>query len=155
MAEEITTNTLWNLLREIGSLSFPSNQSSSAHARPISEATYLVLWLKFSLSLSLTWVNGICSDDTARMLNYLQTVETLIRCRVLRRLIRVWTVCQSPFYGSPNYNGLNIQTPFNPLTIFCLILNKSIQPSFDLTTVERVEIEFDISLNHMLCKQEM
>ena len=111
MAEEITTNTLWNLLREIGSLSFSSNQSSSAHARPISEATYLVLWLKFPLSIPLTWVNG--SDDTARMLNYLQTVETLIRRRVPRRLIWVCTVCQSPFYGSPDYNGLNIQTPLS------------------------------------------
>ena len=29
-------------------------------------------------------------------LNYLQTVETLIIRRVLRRLIWVWTVCQLP-----------------------------------------------------------
>ena len=41
-----------------------------------------------------------------KWLNYLQTVETLIRRRILRRLIWVCTVCQLPFYGSPNYNGL-------------------------------------------------
>ena len=43
---------------------------------------------------------------TEKWLNYLQTVETLIRRRVLRRLIWVCTVCQLPFYGSPDYNGL-------------------------------------------------
>ena len=41
-----------------------------------------------------------------KWINYLQTVETLIRRRVLRRLIWVCTVCQIPFYGSPDYNGL-------------------------------------------------
>ena len=33
-------------------------------------------------------------------------METLIRCRILRHLIWVCTVCQLPFYGSPDYNGL-------------------------------------------------
>ena len=37
----------------------------------------------------------------------MQTVETLIGRRILRRLIWVCTVCQLPFYGSPDYNGLN------------------------------------------------
>ena len=32
-----------------------------------------------------------------KWLNYLQTVETLIRCRILRHLIWVCTVCQLPF----------------------------------------------------------
>ena len=41
-----------------------------------------------------------------KWLNYLQTVETLIRCHVLWCLIWVCTVCQLPFYGSPDYNGL-------------------------------------------------
>ena len=41
-----------------------------------------------------------------KWLNYLQTGETLIRSRILRRLIWVCTVCQLPFYGSPDYNGL-------------------------------------------------
>ena len=41
-----------------------------------------------------------------KWLNYLQTVETLIRCRVLHRLIWVCTVCQLPFYRSPNCKGL-------------------------------------------------
>ena len=36
----------------------------------------------------------------------MQTVATLIRRRVLRRLIWVCTVCQLPFYGSSDYNGL-------------------------------------------------
>ena len=43
-----------------------------------------------------------------KWLNYLQTVETLIRGCVLQHLIWVCTVCQLPFYGSPNYNGLRI-----------------------------------------------
>ena len=33
-------------------------------------------------------------------------METLIRRRILRHLIWVYTVCQLPFYGSPDYNGL-------------------------------------------------
>ena len=41
-----------------------------------------------------------------KWLNYLQTVETLIRRRILRPLIWVCTVCQLPFYGSPDCNGL-------------------------------------------------
>ena len=41
-----------------------------------------------------------------KWLNYLQTVETLIRRRFLRHLIWVYTVCQLPFYGSPDYNVL-------------------------------------------------
>ena len=45
-----------------------------------------------------------------KWLNYLQTVETLIRHRILRHLIWVCTVCQLPFYGSLNYNGLNGQS---------------------------------------------
>ena len=40
-----------------------------------------------------------------KWLNYLQTVETLIR-RHVRHLIWVCTVCQLPFYGPPDYNGL-------------------------------------------------
>ena len=44
-----------------------------------------------------------------KWLNCLQTVEILIRLirrRILRRLIWVCTVCQLPFYRSPDYNGL-------------------------------------------------
>ena len=33
-------------------------------------------------------------------------METLIRRRILQRLIWVCTVCQLPFYGSPDYNSL-------------------------------------------------
>ena len=41
-----------------------------------------------------------------KWLNYLQTVETLIRCRRMWHLIWVCTVCQVPFYRYPDYNGL-------------------------------------------------
>ena len=41
-----------------------------------------------------------------KWLNYLQTVETLIRHRVLQRLIWICTVCQVLFYRSPDYNSL-------------------------------------------------
>ena len=41
-----------------------------------------------------------------KWLNYLQTLETLIRRRILRHLIWVCIVCQLPFYESPNYNEL-------------------------------------------------
>ena len=44
-----------------------------------------------------------------KWLNYLQTVETLIRHHILLCLIWVCTVCQVPFYGSPDYNGLSWQ----------------------------------------------
>ena len=40
------------------------------------------------------------------MLNFLQIVETLIRC-ILWHLIMVCTVCQLLFYGSPDYSWLN------------------------------------------------
>ena len=43
-----------------------------------------------------------------KRLIYLQTVETLIRRHVLRRVIWFCTVCHLPFYGSPDYNGLKI-----------------------------------------------
>ena len=36
----------------------------------------------------------------------MQTVQTLIRRRVLWRLICVYTVCQCPFYGTLGLNGL-------------------------------------------------
>ena len=39
---------------------------------------------------------------------YLQTVETLIRRRRMWRLIWVCTVCQLPFKGPPDYNGLSL-----------------------------------------------
>ena len=37
----------------------------------------------------------------------MQTVQILIRRRVLRRLIWVYIVCQCPFYGMLGLNGLN------------------------------------------------
>ena len=36
----------------------------------------------------------------------MQTVKTLIRRRILRRLIWIYTVCQCPFYGTPGINWL-------------------------------------------------
>ena len=43
----------------------------------------------------------LCDLDIPRenWLNYWQTVETLIRCRILQHLIWVCTVCQVPFWG--------------------------------------------------------
>ena len=53
------------------------------------------------------------------MVELLQTVETLIRRRVLRRLIWVCTVCQIP---SPDYNGLSEMHILSKL--FCLPAKK-------------------------------
>ena len=48
----------------------------------------------------------MCLDiSREKWLNCLQTVEILIRRRV-RRLIWICTVCQLPFWRSPDYNGL-------------------------------------------------
>ena len=43
-----------------------------------------------------------------KWLNYLQTVEILIRRRVLRRLIGVCSVSQLPVFGSPVFSGLTL-----------------------------------------------
>ena len=55
-----------------------------------------------------------------KWLNYLQTVETLIRRRVLRRLIWVCTICYLPFYGSPDYNGLSCNI-YNFVGVFIFV----------------------------------
>ena len=64
---------------------------------------YILEESNFNFRYILLWDLHIPRE---KWLNYLQTVETLIRCSILRRLILVCTVCQVPFYGSPNYNGL-------------------------------------------------
>ena len=46
---------------------FKLNRSFSAHAWPLSKVTCLVLWLKFTLGLPLTWANSTDSGETARM----------------------------------------------------------------------------------------
>ena len=47
-------------------------------------------------------------------------MATLIRHRVLWRLIRVCTVCKLPFYGSPDYSGLqNKQQNYRLLQCTC------------------------------------
>ena len=56
----------------------------------------LILWLLWDLHI-----------PREKWLDCLQTVETLVRRRVLRSLIWVCTVCQLPFERSPDYNGLN------------------------------------------------
>ena len=45
-------------------------------------------------------------------MNLMQTVQTLIRRRVLWSLIWVYTVCQCPIYGTLGLNGLRID-PFS------------------------------------------
>ena len=76
--------------------------------------TYLLLThcILNRLSHTVYWKSPISNLGTPgyeilreKWLNYLQTVETLIRRHILRRLIWVCTVCQLPFYGSPDYNG--------------------------------------------------
>ena len=51
----------------------------------------------------------LCDIDIPRekKLNYLQTVQTLIRHCILRHLIS--TVCQLPFWGSPDLNWLTVR----------------------------------------------
>ena len=60
-------NDLSRVAREKGSSDFPLNHSFIAHAQPLSDATWLVLWLKFSLALRLTWANSTGYGETARM----------------------------------------------------------------------------------------
>ena len=60
-------------------------------------------WNSFNFRYDRLWDFYITREKS---LNFLQTVETLIRRRVLRRLIWICTVCQVHFYGSPDYNGL-------------------------------------------------
>ena len=57
---------------------------------------------------------------------YLQTVETLIRRRILQHLIWVCTVCQVPFYGSPDYSGL--------IALFCFVF-KQVQYEFLISQI--------------------
>ena len=72
----------------------------------LNRLSHTIYW-KRPISILGTSGYEILHIPREKWLNYLQTVETLIRCRVLRRLIWVCTVCQLPFYGSPNYNGLS------------------------------------------------
>ena len=51
----------------------------------------------------------------------MQTVQTLIKCRVLWRLIWVYTVCRYPFYRSLDMNGLT-----KLLVFFSRFLSKNI-----------------------------
>ena len=61
-----------------------------------------------------------------KWLNYMQAVETLIRRRILRSLIWVCTVCQLPFYGSPDYNGLKKSQYLGLIQYFCNIQVRSL-----------------------------
>ena len=51
---------------KIINIDFSSNQSVGALVRSLSEALCLVLWLRFSLGLTLTLANSIGSSETAR-----------------------------------------------------------------------------------------
>ena len=57
---------------------------------------------------------------------HMQAVETLIRRRILRSLIWVCTVCQLPFYGSPDYNGLKKSQYLGLIQYFCNIQVRSL-----------------------------
>ena len=78
--------------------------------------TYLTYCILNRFSHTIYWkspisILGASSYDLyipkGKWLNYLQTVETLIRRRILQHLIWVCTVCQLPFYGSQDYNALS------------------------------------------------
>ena len=78
----IIVNTLNVLHRENKVLRTPSNQTFSAHARLLNEATCLVLWPKFSFGLPPTWANRIGSVETARMRSLAWTVVVRISYNV-------------------------------------------------------------------------
>ena len=52
---------------KISSSDYPSNQSFSAHARSLSKASCLILWLKYPLHLPLTWTNSTGSGENTQM----------------------------------------------------------------------------------------
>ena len=58
---------LWAMPWEKGPLDFLLNPSFSGHARPLSKAACLFLWLKFPLSLLLLRANSIVSGENAQM----------------------------------------------------------------------------------------
>ena len=84
-------------------------QSCSFREDWLNRISHTIYWKSpISILGMLLWDLDIPKE---KWLNDLQTVETLIRRRILRRLIRVCTVCQLPFYGSPDYNGLKQLMP--------------------------------------------
>ena len=108
-------------------------------------------------------------------------METLIRRRVLRRLIWVCTVCQLPFYGSPDYNRLSagpapaLQQKMFPLTVpkcflcssysffvcrsfelYCCILSSLVPLHFIGKAVLRdCSLSWVISFMYLLCRHVM
>ena len=58
------------------------------------------------------WSVFIITMFLKELLNLMQEVYTLIRRRVLRHLIWVYTVCQCPIYGTLGLNGLIIKSLF-------------------------------------------
>ena len=56
-----------------------------------------------------------------KWLNCLQTMETLIRRRILRRLIWVFTVCQLPFYFLGRTQNEFESATVNELSVFELL----------------------------------
>ena len=87
---------------------WPKNTFSYGLTHIISKLTHCILNrlshnIYFNFRYVRLWDLHIPAE---KWLNYLQTVETLIRCRILRHLIWVCIVCQVPFYESPDYNEL-------------------------------------------------
>ena len=74
---------------------------STPHPSPLTCAIYIsAVYLKSRIPI--LGMSGYVIEAIPReqWLNYLQTVETLIRRRILRRQIWVCTVCQLTFWGS-------------------------------------------------------
>ena len=78
-------------------------ESTLTHCR-LNELPYTIYWKSPILILDTSgWDLDIPRE---KKLNYLQTVETLVRRRILRRLIWACIVFQLPVQGSSDYNGL-------------------------------------------------
>ena len=71
-----------------------------------------------------------------KYLNLMQTVWTLIRRRVLRRLIWVSTVCQCPFYGTQDLNGLRTLHPCLPKTQQMRIMIRMCECHYENTPIQ-------------------
>ena len=70
------------------------------------QMTYMDLTSLYTSNFNFRYVR-LYDLDKEKWPNCLQTVETLIRCCILQCLIWVCTVCQLPFLGFPDKNGLN------------------------------------------------
>ena len=81
----------------------------------------------------------------------MQTVSTLLNRRVLRRLILVYTICQCPFYGTLDINGLTSHsfTRMIIVTIQCVVLGFA-DTDFVQGLSDAPHKSFDVDVTRML-----